>query len=55
MEIVILKDADEVADSASGLIGELLRVQPAAAGLVNRDYYDWAHRRNGSLRERFSD
>jgi len=29
--------------------------QAAAAGLSNRDYYEWTYRQNESLKERFSD
>ena len=33
----------------------ILLDETAAAGLKNRDYYDWAHRQNESLKSRFSD
>lgn len=29
--------------------------EPAAAGLGNREYYDWTHRQNEALKDRFSD
>lgn len=33
----------------------ILLDEPAAAGLQNRDYYDWAHQQNLALHERFGE